>query len=148
VSAAAAAAAPAHAAGPAGAPAPACRPVRSVYRAPDGTVRTDLAPAELAELVAPGGACAPAGPDRPPAGALWVDLDAADPARVPLLREVFRVHPLAVEDTGNPQSRVKCEEYDGYLFVIVRACASARRPRTRTTSRPSTCARSSARATW
>ena len=38
-----------------------------------------------------------------------------------MLREVFRFHPLAVEDTGNPRSRVKAEEYDGYLFVIVRA---------------------------
>jgi magnesium transporter len=51
---------------------------------------------------------------------VWVDVDAQDPAREQLLRHAFRFHPLAVEDTGNPNSRVKAEEYDGYLFVIVR----------------------------
>ena len=100
--------------------APVCRLLRSVYRAPDGAVHTDLSRGEIAELVAPGGACAP-GPNGPPAGALGVDLDVADPQRVAILREVFHFHPLAVEDTGNPRSRVKAEEYDGYLFVIVRA---------------------------
>jgi magnesium transporter len=100
--------------------APTCRLLRSVYRAPDGTVRTDLSRGEIAELVAPGGACAPAAPGAQ-AGALWVDLDVSDPQRAAVLREVFGFHPLAVEDTGSPNSRVKAEEYDGYLFVIVRA---------------------------
>ncbi len=98
---------------------PVCYLVRSVYRAPDGTVRTGLTVEEIAAMVAPGGAC---GPDAAAGagGALWVDLDARDPAREALLRTVFRFHPLAVEDTGNPNSRVKAEEYDHYLFVIVR----------------------------
>ena len=100
--------------------APACRRPRSAYRAPDGVVRTGLALAELAALVAPEGACGP-GAAPGAAGALWVDLDAADPQRESVLRELFHFHPLAVEDTGNPRSRVKAEEYDGYLFVIVRA---------------------------
>ena len=100
--------------------APACRLLRSVYRTPDGAVRTDLTLGEIAELVGPGGACGPS-PAGTAAGALWVDLDVADPERVAVLRDVFRFHPLAVEDTGSPNSRVKAEEYDGYLFVIVRA---------------------------
>lgn len=100
--------------------APTCRRLRSVYRAPDGAVRTDLAHDEIAALVVPGGAC---GSGAPPgaAGALWVDLDAGDPEREAVLRGLFHFHPLAIEDTGNPHSRVKAEEYDGYLFVIVRA---------------------------
>jgi magnesium transporter len=37
-----------------------------------------------------------------------------------VLEKIFQFHPLAIEDTLNPQSRVKVEEYDGYLFIIVR----------------------------
>ena len=33
---------------------------------------------------------------------------------------LFAFHPLAVEDTLNPNSRVKLEEYPGYLFAIIR----------------------------
>jgi len=105
-------------AGGVGAAAPASPVLRSVYRAPDGTVRTGLTASEIAALVAPGGACGPGA--APAGGAVWVDVDAQDPAREQLLRHAFRFHPLAVEDTGNPNSRVKAEEYDGYLFVIVR----------------------------
>ncbi len=56
-------------------------------------------------------------------GALWVHLDAQSPAQHALLEHVFRFHPLAIEDTLNPATRVKIEEYDGYLFVVVRAVA-------------------------
>ena len=77
------------------APRPASRAVRSVYRAPDGAVRTDLTRTEIADLIAPGGPCGSGGA----AGALWVDLDAVDPDREIVLRELFRFHPLAVEDT-------------------------------------------------
>jgi magnesium transporter len=96
--------------------------VRSAYRAPDGTMRTDLTMAEIAALVAADGPCAPASSRNVTgaSGTLWVDIDARDPARETLLRDVFRFHPLAIEDTGNPNSRVKAEEYDGFLFVIVR----------------------------
>ena len=38
-----------------------------------------------------------------------------------LLEKVFGFHPLSIEDTLNPASRVKLEEYPGYLFMIVRA---------------------------
>jgi len=99
---------------------PVCHLVRSVYRAPDGAVRTGLTRDEIAALLAPGGACGVTTPSADTAGTLWVDIDAADPEREALLRQVFRFHPLAVEDTGNPNSRVKAEEYAGYLFVIVR----------------------------
>jgi magnesium transporter len=54
-------------------------------------------------------------------GALWVHLDAQSPAQHALLEHVFRFHPLAIEDTLNPSTRVKIEEYEGYLFVVVRA---------------------------
>jgi magnesium transporter len=81
---------------------------RSVYRAPDGTTRSDIHPRELVKLVASG------------EGTLWVDVDSTSRTQHALLEKVFRFHPLAIEDTLNPMSRVKYDEYDGYLFVIVR----------------------------
>lgn len=73
-----------------------------------GAARTGLAPDEIAEAL------------RTEAGELWVDLDSTDARQHALLEEVFHFHPLAIEDTLNPRSRVKLEEYDGYLFAIVR----------------------------
>jgi len=53
-------------------------------------------------------------------GTLWVDIDTRVPEQVALLKEVFNFHPLAREDALNPESRVKLEEYDHYLLLIVR----------------------------
>ncbi|MCU0624907.1 MAG: magnesium/cobalt transporter CorA [Gemmatimonadaceae bacterium] len=51
---------------------------------------------------------------------LWVDIDTSSRHQVALLEKVFDMHPLAVEDCLNPQSRVKIDEYKSGLFVIVR----------------------------
>ena len=51
---------------------------------------------------------------------LWVDVDASVRQQFALLDKVFRFHPLSIEDVLNPQSRPKVEEYEGYLFVILR----------------------------
>jgi magnesium transporter len=53
-------------------------------------------------------------------GSLWVDLDVSDPAQAAILSDVFRFHPLAVEDARNPVSRVKVDEYPDFLAVVVR----------------------------
>jgi magnesium transporter len=53
-------------------------------------------------------------------GHLWVDVDVTNRHHVALLENVCRFHPLTVEDTLNPNSRVKLEEYPGYLFMIIR----------------------------
>jgi magnesium transporter len=81
---------------------------RSWLRDPDGTMRRDLGPRELAEVVRSG------------TGQLWVDVDSRNRHQLAILEKVFGFHPLAIEDTLNPESRVKLEEYDGYLFMIVR----------------------------
>ena len=39
---------------------------------------------------------------------------------IPLLQDVFHFHPLSIEDTLNPDSRVKVDEYDGYIFITAR----------------------------
>lgn len=51
---------------------------------------------------------------------MWVDIDTTNRHQFALLEKVFRFHPLALEDTLNPNSRVKLDEYDGYLFAIIR----------------------------
>jgi len=81
---------------------------RSVWRRADGTVVRDLHPRAIAEVLASG------------EGALWVDVDSTEHAQHALLEKLFRFHPLAIEDTLNPKTRVKYEEYDGYLFVVMR----------------------------
>jgi magnesium transporter len=80
----------------------------SLYRDGD-TIRRDLHPREIAEIVRSG------------TGALWVDIDSTNRHHHAMLEKVFNFHPLAIEDTLNPSTRVKLEEYDGYLFIVVRA---------------------------
>lgn len=78
---------------------------------PSGTVRTDLTVSEIREAVASG------------SGTIWVDIDIRKPEAVALLSDVFHFHPLAIEDSLNPNSRVKIEEYSGFLILIVRTIA-------------------------
>jgi magnesium transporter len=56
-------------------------------------------------------------------GTLWVDIDYRNPEQTALLSDVFHFHPLAIEDALNPNSRVKIEEYSGFLILIVRTIA-------------------------
>lgn len=50
---------------------------------------------------------------------VWVDMTGPAEADLRVLREVFKFHPLAIEDTINHQQRPKIEEYDTYLFGIL-----------------------------
>lgn len=83
----------------------------SCYHDPSGVIRTHLQAAEMREIVEAG------------TGTLWVDIDTRRPEETSLLSEVFRFHPLAIEDSLNPDSRVKVEEYNGFLILIVRTVA-------------------------
>lgn len=58
-----------------------------------------------------------------PGSTIWVDIDPGDPAQLALLSSLFGFHPLAIEDTQNPNSRVKLDEYEGVLFLIMRGVA-------------------------
>lgn len=79
----------------------------SLYRRPDGQLEQELSPARIREIVEQG------------EGELWVDIDSSDVHQHSLLEKVFGFHPLSIEDTLSPGSRVKLEEYDRYLFVVV-----------------------------
>ena len=85
---------------------------RSIYRSPLGETVFDEHPREFAHRLAGD-------------GTLWVDIDSTVRSQHALLEHVFGFHPLAVEDTLNPNSRVKLEEYDGFLFVILRGVSLA-----------------------
>lgn len=79
----------------------------SIYRRPDGTLEQDISPARIREIVQAG------------EGELWVDIDSTNMHQHALLEKVFEFHPLSVEDTLSPGTRVKFEEYDRYVFVVM-----------------------------
>jgi magnesium transporter len=81
----------------------------SVLRRPNGEIERDIPLDALRDALA-----------HPEGATLWVDLDASDDAQAKLLTELFHFHPLAVEDARNPSSRVKAEEYPGFLVVVAR----------------------------
>ena len=51
---------------------------------------------------------------------VWIDLDVGNRHHIAFLENVCGFHPLSIEDVLNPNSRVKVEEYPGYLFTIIR----------------------------
>jgi magnesium transporter len=64
-----------------------------------------------------------------PSGISWInvdDLKSPDPANFPTdginrLSEVFKIHPLTVEDILDMEQRPKAEEFDGYLFITLKS---------------------------
>lgn len=74
----------------------------------DGKLRRELSIAELADVIRTG------------RGQLWVDMRVGSRQCIAMLDNVFAFHPLAVEDALNPVSRVKVDEYPGFLFSIIR----------------------------
>ena len=81
---------------------------RSWWVDPQGTLRRDLPLAELHSIMREG------------AGELWIDTDVGNRHHIAFLEKVCGFHPLSIEDVLNPDSRVKLEEYPGYLFLIIR----------------------------
>jgi magnesium transporter len=53
------------------------------------------------------------------AGFFWLDLDQPDPHDFDILRDVFKFHPLAVEDSEHFDQRAKIEDYDDFVFLVV-----------------------------
>jgi magnesium transporter len=85
--------------------------VWSCYNDPKGEIRQDLSREEIARALAGG------------EGTLWVDIDTREHDKISMLSEIFHFHPLAIEEALNPQSRVKLEEFDRYVLLIVRTVA-------------------------
>jgi magnesium transporter len=49
---------------------------------------------------------------------LWLDLQDTGPDTIALLREVFKIHPLAVEDAQEFNQRPKIEDYDDFVSLV------------------------------
>jgi magnesium transporter len=49
---------------------------------------------------------------------LWLDLNDTGPDTIALLREVFKIHPLAIEDAQEFDQRPKVEDYDDFVYVV------------------------------
>lgn len=82
---------------------------RSVMRDAAGKLAIDIPPREIRGAL------------DDPATRLWVDIDSTSRHQHAVLEKLFQFHPLTIEDTLNPNSRVKIEAYDGYLFIVLRA---------------------------
>jgi magnesium transporter len=83
----------------------------SCYTDPRGTIRQGLSIEEIGSALASG------------EGTLWVDIDTRSTTQASLLKDLFHFHPLAIEEAVNPESRVKLEEFDKYVLLIVRTVA-------------------------
>lgn len=83
-------------------------PPRTIYVGSDGKPVRELSPTDINRVIQNG------------EGRLWLDLDVTCRPHVAILEHVCKFHPLTIEDCLNPNSRVKLEEYPGYLFMIIR----------------------------
>jgi magnesium transporter len=83
-------------------------PPRTIFIGADGSIKRDLSPTEVNKALAT------------PDGLLWIDIDTTCRPQVAVLEHVCKFHPLTIEDTLNPNSRVKLDEFPDYLFLIIR----------------------------
>jgi magnesium transporter len=49
----------------------------------------------------------------------WLDLQEPDDSDFEVLRDAFKFHPLAIEDSQDFGQRAKLETYDDYIFLVV-----------------------------
>ncbi len=56
-------------------------------------------------------------------GFFWLDLDRPSEADFQILRDAFKFHPLAIEDSEQFDQRAKLDEYDDFVFVVVYGAA-------------------------
>ena len=56
---------------------------------------------------------------KDPSALIWVDMEAPTAADEQLLLDVFKFHPLTVEDCRENRHYPKVEEFEGYLYFIV-----------------------------
>jgi len=52
-------------------------------------------------------------------GVVWVELPDPGDAEIRVMEDIFRFHPLAIEDTRNQEQRPKAEDFPDHLFIIL-----------------------------
>ena len=82
-------------------------PLRSFFQAPD-RLRTGLSHDDIVDVI------------HADESRVWVDVTLEAENGWPELAPQIGLHPLTIEDTLNPDSRIKVEQFDNYLFVVVR----------------------------
>jgi magnesium transporter len=89
--------------------------IRALYFTPTGETRTDLQPKDYPAAL------------RNARGVLWVDFECT-PAEEdePILRDVFRFHPLAVDDALQETHLPKVDDWEKYLYIVLEALAFER----------------------
>ena len=78
-----------------------------VYRKGNTKIEENLTAADLPELL------------KDPSAVIWVDMESPTTADEQLLLDVFKFHPLTVEDCRENRHYPKIEEFDGYVYFIV-----------------------------
>lgn len=56
-------------------------------------------------------------------GFFWLDLDQPSAGDFQILRDVFKFHALAIEDSEHFDQRAKLDDYDDFVFVVVYGAA-------------------------
>jgi magnesium transporter len=79
-------------------------------------VRCNVAPDKIQEVIGAG------------KQTVWVDVEDPTDADFQLLEEQFGFHHLALEDVRKRNQRAKLDQYDGYLFLSLRAWSGFRSP--------------------
>ena len=59
---------------------------------------------------------------------LWLDLPDTSPDTLALLSEVFKIHPLAVEDAHEFNQRPKVEDYEDFVYLVAYGSLGLDRP--------------------
>ena len=59
---------------------------------------------------------------------LWLDLQDTGPDTIALLREVFKIHPLAIEDAQEFNQRPKIEDYDDFVSMVAYGARELNQP--------------------
>jgi magnesium transporter len=59
---------------------------------------------------------------------LWLDLEDTGPDTIALLREVFKIHPLAIEDAQEFNQRPKIEDYDDFVSMVAYGARELNQP--------------------
>ena len=101
---------PASADPPAPAPAPAPPRVRAIYRNGEGQIFLDWPEGRIPEALADEG------------GTIWVDVDDRRATGIreveALFRDVFKFHPLAIEDALQESNIPKLDDWQDYLYMV------------------------------
>jgi magnesium transporter len=84
--------------------------IRSLYRTSDGHCSANLDPEGYRAAL------------QDPEGLLWIDFE-GEPDQVcePILRDIFKFHPLAVDDALAESHVPKVDDWGGYVYVVLHA---------------------------